>query len=78
MLQQKKTRTTTKIQIQTTKIDHVKNNSNNRTLLVGPSFPGKPYLMLKLPSRIPLERDIYIITKSLPEQHSISKIIFKK
>ena len=28
------------------------NNNNNRTLLVGPSFSGKTYLMLKILSRI--------------------------
>ena len=27
-------------------IDNVDNNNNNRTLLVGPSFSGKTYLML--------------------------------
>ena len=55
------------------KIDNDKNN-NNRTLLVGPSFSGKTYLMLKILSRIPPDRDIYIITKSPPEQFSNSKI----
>ena len=42
------------------------NNNNNRTILVGPSFSGKTYLMLKILSRIS-NRDIYIITKSPPE-----------
>ena len=56
-------------------IDNV--NNNNRTLLVGPSFSGKTYLMLKILSRIP-ERDIYIITKSPPEQYSNSKIKTKE
>ena len=42
------------------------NNNNNRTLLVGPSFSGKTYLMLKILSRIS-DHDIYIITKSPPE-----------
>ena len=50
-----------------------KNNNNNRTLLVGPSFSGKTYLMIKILSRIP-DRDIYIITKSPPEQYSKIKI----
>ena len=49
------------------------NNKNNRTLLVGPSFPGKTYLMLKILSRIS-DKDIYIITKSPPEQYTNSKI----
>ena len=49
------------------------NNNNNRTLLVGPSFSGKRYLMLKILSRMP-DRDIYIITKSPPEQYTNSKI----
>ena len=52
-------------------------NNNNRTLLVGPSFSGKTYLMLKILSRIP-DRDIYIITKSPPEQYSNSKIKIKE
>ena len=61
-----------------TKIDIVNtNNINNRTLLVGPSFSGKTYLMLKILSRIS-NRDIYIITKSPPEQYSNSKIKIKE
>ena len=54
-----------------------KDNNNNRTLLVGPSFSGKTYLMLKILSRIS-DRDIYIITKSPPEQNSNSKIKIKE
>ena len=53
------------------------NNNNNRTLLVGPSFSGKTYLMLKILSRIP-DRDNYIITKSNPEQYTNSKIKTKE
>ena len=53
------------------------NSNNNRTLLVGPSFSGKTYLMLKILSRIP-NRDIYIITKSPPEQLPILKSKSKK
>ena len=41
--------------------------------MVGPSFSSKTYLMLKILSRTP-DRDIYIITKSPPEQYSNSKI----
>ena len=52
-------------------------NNNNRTLLVGPSFSGKTYLMLKILSRIP-DRDIYIITKSPPQQYTNSKIKIKE
>ena len=49
-------------------IENGKNKNNyNRTLLVGPSFSGKTYLMLKILSRM-IDRDIYIITKSPPEQ----------
>ena len=51
--------------------------NDNRTLLVGPSFPGKTYLMLKILPRIS-DRDIYIITKSPPEQYTNSKIKFKE
>ena len=55
----------------------IENNNNNRTLLVGPYFSGKTYLMLKILSRIP-DRDIYIITKSPPEQYTNSKIKIKE
>ena len=55
----------------------VENNNNDRTLLVGPSFWGKTHLMLKILSRIP-NRDIYIITKSPPEQYTNSKIKIKE
>ena len=51
----------------------IENNNNNRTLLVGPSFSGKTYLMFKILSRM-LDRDIYIITKSPPEQYTNCKI----
>ena len=54
------------------KIENVNNKNNNRTLLVGPSFSGKTYPMLKTLSRIP-DREIYIITKSPPEQYTKSK-----
>ena len=47
-------------------------NNNNRTLLVGPSFPGKTFLMLKILSRM-IDRDIYKITKSPPKQYTNSK-----
>ena len=59
-----------------TKVDDLVND-NNRTLLVGPSFSGKTYLMLKILSRMS-DRDIYIITKSPPEQYSNSKIKIKE
>ena len=52
-------------------------NNNNRTLIVGPSFSGKTYLMLKILSQI-RDRDIYIITKSPPEQYSNTKIKIKE
>ena len=51
----------------------IEKNNNYRTLLVGPSFSGKTYLMLKILSRIS-DRDIYIITKSPPEQYTNSEI----
>ena len=59
------------------KIENGKNNNNNRTLLVSASFSGKTYLIIKSLSRIP-DRDIYIITKSPPEQYTISKIKIKE
>ena len=52
-------------------------NNYNRILLVGPSFSGKTYFMLKTLSQIP-DRDIYIITKSPPEQYTNSKIKIKE
>ena len=54
-------------------LDDFNTLNNNRTLLVGPSFSGKTYFMLKILSRIP-DRDVFIITKSPPEQYSNSKI----
>ena len=42
--------------------------------MVGPSFSGKTYLMLKILPRIPPGLDIYIFTKSPSEQYSNSKI----
>ena len=42
--------------------------------MVGPSFSGETYSIL---SRIPL-RDVYLITKSPPEQYSNSKIKVKE
>ena len=45
--------------------------------MVGPSFSGKTYLMLKILSRM-IDRDIYIITKSPPEQYTNSKIKIKE
>ena len=56
---------------------NIENNNNNRTLLVGTSFSGKTYLMLKILSRM-LDRDIYIITKSPPEQYTNSKTKIKE
>ena len=53
------------------------NNNNNRKLLVGPSFSGKIYLMLKTFSLM-IDRDIYIITKSPPKQYTNSKIKIKE
>ena len=55
----------------------IERNNNNRTLLVGPSFSGKTYLMLKFLSRIP-DRDFCIITKSPTEQYTKSKIKIKE
>ena len=51
--------------------------NNNRTLLVGTSFSGKTYLMLKILPRI-TDRDIYVITKSSSEQYTNSKIKIKE
>ena len=67
----------TLIQDQQAKNNNANTNKNNRTLLVGHSYSGKTYLMLEIPSRIP-DRDIYIITKSPPEQYSNSQIKVKK
>ena len=51
--------------------------NNNRTLLVGSSFAGKTYLLLKILSRM-IDGDIYIITKSPPELYTNSKIKIKE
>ena len=59
------------------KVENGNINNNNRTLLVGLSFSGEPYLMLKILSRR-LDRDIYIITKSHPEQYTNSKFKIKE
>ena len=59
--------------IQQPNIENGNDININRTLLVGPSYSGKTYLMLKILSRIP-NRDIYIITKSPPEQYTNSII----
>ena len=45
--------------------------------MVGPSFSGKTYLILKILSRIS-NRDIYIITESPPEQNSNSEFKIKE
>ena len=63
--------------IQRPKIENGNDNNNNRTLLVGSSFAGKTYLMLKILSRM-IDRDIYIITKSPPEQYTNSEIKIKE
>ena len=63
--------------IQQPKIENGNDNNNNRTLLVGSSFAGKTYLMLKILSRM-IDRDIYIITKSPREQCTNSKIKIKE
>ena len=63
--------------IQQPKIENGKDININRTLLVGSSFAGKTYLMLKILSRM-IDRDIYIITKSPPEQYTNSKIKIKE
>ena len=62
--------------IQQPKFENGNDINNNRTLLVGPSFSGKTYLMLKILSRMP-DRDIYISIKSSPEQYTNSKIKIK-
>ena len=63
--------------VNTSQQPKIEKNNNSRTLLVGPSFSGKTYLMLKILSRIS-DRDIYIITKSPPEQYTNSKIKIKE
>ena len=61
--------------IQQPKIEN--DNNTNRTLLVGPSYSGKTFLMLRILSRM-IDRDIYIITKSPLEQYTDSKIKIKE
>ena len=64
-------------QNQQARIDNVNHNKHKRTLLVGPSFSGNTYLMLKILSRRS-DRDIFINTRSPPEQYSNSKIKFNE
>ena len=63
--------------LQQPKIENGNNINNNRTLLFGRSFSGETYLMLIILSRKP-DRDIYIITKSPPEEYTNSKIKIKE
>ena len=63
--------------IQQPKVENGNDINNNRTLLVSSSFAGKTYLMLKILSRM-IDQDIYIITKSPPEQYTNSKIKIKE
>ena len=66
------------IQTQQSKIEKVNINNNiQSTLLVGPPFSGKTYLMLKLLSPI-ANLDSYTISKSRPEQYTKSKIKIKE
>ena len=67
----------TLIQNQQSMIDKANTNSNNRTLLVEPSFSGETYLILKILSRIRAQHN-YLTTKSPPEQNSNSKIKIKE
>ena len=62
------------MQNQQPKVDNANknNNNDNRTLSIRPFFSGRTYLILKIPPRIH-NRDIFIITKSPPEQYSNSK-----
>ena len=64
----------TLIQNQQPKNDNVNAINNHRTFLVGPSFSVKSFLMLKILSRKPSDRDINIMTKSPLEDYSNSKI----
>ena len=52
-LKKRKHNNATSIQNQQPKIENVNTNSNNRTLLVGPSFSGKTNRMLKIFSQTP-------------------------
>ena len=68
----KNKRKKTIVSYQQPKTENGNNNNNHRTLMVGPSFSGKTFLLLKILSRIP-NRDVFIITKSPSEQYSNSK-----
>ena len=56
----------TTVSYQQPKIKNGINNDNNRTLLFGPSFLAKTYLLLRIFSRIP-DPDFYLISNSPPE-----------
>ena len=55
------------------KLSKTDEHINIRMLLVGPNFSVKTFLMLKIHSQL-FDRDIHIVTKSLPELSSNSKI----
>ena len=67
----------TLIRNQEAKINRNINNYNNWTHLVGPSFSGETYLMLKIRSWIP-HRDIDTTTKSPPEQYFNTEVKTKE
>ena len=64
-------------QNQQPKINNVITNDNDRTFLVGPKYSSETFPMLEVLSRTP-DRDVYIITKSSPEQYSNYKTKIKK
>ena len=76
-IKKRKDNNNTLIQNQQPKIYKVNTSTNNRRLLIEPSFSSKTLFMLKILSRIP-DRDVYKITKSPPEQHSNSKLKTKE
>ena len=76
-IKKKKKKTRASYQLPKTENGNNSNNNNNRKLLVGSSFLGKTYLMLTILSRTP-NQDLYIITKSPPEQYSNFKIKIKE
>ena len=72
-----KSNESTLMQSQQPKIDNVSTNISNGTLLVEQSFLAKTYLILKILSRR-LDREIYIISKSPPDQYSVLKSKMEK
>ena len=76
-LKRKKNNNNTLIQNQQPKIDKISTKKINGTFLVGTSFSGKTYFLLRILSGLP-DRDTYSTTKTTPEQYLTSQVKSKE